>query len=77
MIAIKNGRIVQPDRILDGKVLVIDGDRIHSIADEIPPADRVIDAHGRYITPGFFDVHSDKIEQFILPRPTAQLTASR
>lgn len=72
MIAIKNGRIVQPDRILDGKVLVIDGDRIHSIADEIPPADRVIDAHGRYITPGFFDVHSDKIEQFILPRPTAQ-----
>ena len=72
MIAIKNGRIVQPDRILDGKVLLVEGDRIHSIADEIPPAGRVIDAHGRYITPGFFDVHSDKIEQFILPRPTAQ-----
>ena len=73
MIAIKNGRIVLPDRILDGKTLVLDGDRIHSIAEEIPPeAGKVIDAHGRYITPGFFDVHSDKIEQFILPRPTAQ-----
>ena len=73
MIAIKNGRIVLPDRILDGKTLVLDGNRIHSIAEEIPPeAGKVIDAHGRYITPGFFDVHSDKIEQFILPRPTAQ-----
>ena len=73
MIAIKNGRIVLPDRILDGKTLVLDGDRIHSIAEEIPPeAGKVIDAHGRFITPGFFDVHSDKIEQFILPRPTAQ-----
>lgn len=72
MIAIKNGRIVQPDRILDGKILAIDGDRIHSITEEIPQADKVIDAHGRFITPGFFDIHSDKIEQFILPRPTAQ-----
>lgn len=73
MIAIKNGRIVLPDLILDGKTLVLDGDRIHSIGEEIPPeAGKVIDAHGRFITPGFFDVHSDKIEQFILPRPTAQ-----
>lgn len=73
MIAIKNGRIVLPDRILDGKTLVLDGDRIHSIGEEIPPeAGKVIDAHGRFVTPGFFDVHSDKIEQFILPRPTAQ-----
>lgn len=73
MIAIKNGRIVLPDRMLDGKTLVLDGDRIHSIGEEIPPeAGKVIDAHGRFVTPGFFDVHSDKIEQFILPRPTAQ-----
>ena len=32
-----------------------------------------MDAHGGYIMPGFIDVHSDKIEQFILPRPTAQI----
>ena len=73
MIAIQNGRIVQPDRIIEGKVILIEGDRIHSIVDAVPEhTDKVINAHGRYVTPGFFDVHSDKIEQFILPRPTAQ-----
>lgn len=73
MIAIQNGLIVQPDRIIGGKVILIEGDRIHSIVDAVPEhTDKVINAHGRYITPGFFDVHSDKIEQFILPRPTAQ-----
>lgn len=73
MIAIQNGLIVQPDRIIEGKVILIEGDRIHSIVDAVPEhTDKVINAHGRYITPGFFDVHSDKIEQFILPRPTAQ-----
>ena len=30
-----------------------------------------IDAHGRYVCPGFIDTHSDKIEQIIQPRPTS------
>ena len=73
MIAIKNGRLVLPDEIVDGKVLVLEGDRIQSIADILPGnADKVIDAHGRFVTPGFIDIHSDRIEQFILPRPTAR-----
>lgn len=72
MIAIKNGRIVLEDSILEGKVLLVEGDRILGFADEVPAAEKVIDAHGRYITPGFIDIHSDKIEQFILPRPTAK-----
>ena len=72
MIAIKNGRIVLEDSILEGKVLLIEGDRILGFSDEVPEAERVIDAHGRYVTPGFIDIHSDKIEQFILPRPTAK-----
>ena len=71
MIAIKNGRLVLPDRVQDGKILVLADDRIRGIEDEIPQgADRVIDAHGRYVLPGFLDIHSDRIEQFILPRPT-------
>ncbi|MDO5416075.1 MAG: alpha-D-ribose 1-methylphosphonate 5-triphosphate diphosphatase [Lachnospiraceae bacterium] len=74
MIAIENGRIVLKDRILEGKVLLVEEDRIHSFADEVPKnAEKVINAHERYIVPGFIDVHSDKIEQFIQPRPTARL----
>jgi alpha-D-ribose 1-methylphosphonate 5-triphosphate diphosphatase len=33
----------------------------------------VIDARGRCVLPGIIDIHSDKIEQFIQPRPTAQM----
>lgn len=73
MIVIKNGRLVLPDRIVDGKYLVMKEDRIDSITETLPEnADKIIDAHGRYVTPGFIDIHSDRIEQFILPRPTAQ-----
>ena len=47
MIAIKNGRLVLPDRVQDGKILVLADDRIRGIEDEIPQgAGRVIDAHG-------------------------------
>lgn len=73
MIVIKNGRLVLPDKIVDGKFLLLEGDRIQSISDTLPEkADKVIDAHDRFVTPGFIDIHSDRIEQFILPRPTAR-----
>ncbi len=73
MIAIINGKIVTPNNIIENKVLVIEGDRIIAIAENAPGADKVIDAHNRYITPGFIDVHADKIEQFIQPRPTSRM----
>ncbi|MGN1223746.1 MAG: alpha-D-ribose 1-methylphosphonate 5-triphosphate diphosphatase, partial [Ruminococcus sp.] len=72
MIAIKNGRIVTPDQIIEGKTLLLDNDRIFDLCQFDGTADKTIDAHGRYILPGFIDVHSDKIEQFIFPRPTAK-----
>lgn len=72
MIAVKNGRIVTADDIIEDKILLIEDGRIKEIGDSTEGAERVIDAHGRYITPGFIDIHSDRIEQFILPRPTAQ-----
>lgn len=73
MIAIKNGKIVTPDRIIEDKVLLIENGRIKGLAYDDDGAEKIIDAHGRYITPGFIDVHSDKIEQFIQPRPTSEM----
>lgn len=73
MKAIKNGRIIGTDEIVENKIIIIDGDTIVDMVSEIEEDqfERVVDAHGRYIMPGFIDIHSDKIEQFIQPRPTA------
>lgn len=74
MIIIKNGKIITPEEIIEGKIIVINNDRIEEICDTYDKAaDTCIDAEGAYIMPGFIDVHSDKIEQIILPRPTAQI----
>lgn len=72
MFAIKNGRIITNDEIMEDKIIIIDGDTIIDMVKDIDEAqfERVVDAHGRYIMPGFIDIHSDKIEQFIQPRPT-------
>lgn len=74
MIAIQNGKIVTPTEIIEGKTLWLDQDRILAIGGRSELPDQVIDAHGRYILPGMIDVHSDKIEQFIFPRPTAKFS---
>ena len=73
MKAIKNGRIITPEGIKTGQILIIDGDTITGMENEIDETkfERVVDAHDRYIMPGFIDIHSDKVEQFIQPRPTA------
>jgi len=71
LIAIKNGRIITPESIIENKVLMIENDRIVGFGDSSLGAEKVIEAHGRYIMPGLIDVHSDKIEQYIAPRPTS------
>jgi alpha-D-ribose 1-methylphosphonate 5-triphosphate diphosphatase len=76
LIAIKNGRIITPDKIIEDKILLLNHDRIAGFADnddDAIGAQRVVNAHGRYIMPGIIDVHSDKIEQYIQPRPTSQM----
>ena len=76
MIAIKNGKIVTPDAILEGKTMLIEHDRIFGFSESLAsgdPVEKVVNAHGRYIIPGLIDVHSDRIEQYISPRPTSQL----
>jgi len=73
LIAIKNGKIITPDQVIEDKTLLIDGDRITGLSTGIEGAELVVDAHGRYIIPGLIDVHSDRIEQYISPRPTSQM----
>ncbi len=53
------GKIITPYRILEDCCLVIEDGKIQDIVskDTPVPADEVIDVKGRYISPGFIDLH--------------------
>ena len=63
-IALTNARIVTlagtaNDEVLDGATIVVDGKRIECVGDcDTGGVDRVIDASGKTIIPGFIDMHS-------------------
>ena len=76
MIAIKNGKIITPEQVIEGKMLLLDRDRIFGFADNIKGAHevtKIIDAQGRYIMPGLIDLHSDQVVGYIRPRPLSQM----
>ncbi len=56
MKCIVNGKIILENEILENKVLVFD-EKIVDILDESPNNCEVIDAQGKYISPGFVDIH--------------------
>lgn len=53
------GTAILADRLLPGAVVVCRGGVIESIGDSltIPESSQVIDLHGKYISPGFVDLH--------------------
>jgi len=53
MIKIINGKTITPGGIVEGEVVLKDGIIVESSA----PGARVIDAEGRYVAPGFIDIH--------------------
>ena len=74
MIEIRYGKIVTPTEVLSGYSLYIEAGYIVEISktgESKKVADKVINAHERYVMPGFIDIHSDKIEKIVNPRPTA------
>ncbi len=58
MLAIKNGKIILKDRIIENKIILLT-DKIEGIIEEteIPENCEVIDCEGGYISPGFIDLH--------------------
>ncbi len=80
MIALKNGKIVNPDGILEAHVLLLDQDRIQDVThqDNFRPAGdtEILDVAGAWIMPGFIDIHADYIEHMAAPRPTSLMDFS-
>ena len=62
MYAIKGGKILTMDDagIIDNGIILVEGERIKSVSREaaIPADYTVIEAGGKYITPGFIDSHT-------------------
>lgn len=65
-ILLKNGHIVLPDKILTGNVLINKGKIESVVAKPIGDTDLTIDASGKYILPGFIDIHTNGIAGFDL-----------
>lgn len=69
---IENALIVTPAGVLKGASLKVEDGVISEIREgTIKSAGSRIDAHMRYILPGFIDLHSDAIEKEIEPRPNS------
>lgn len=56
---IYNGRIITPDRIIPGGTLLLSKGKIAAVSarDIVAPDAVAIDAEGRYVAPGFIDIH--------------------
>ena len=53
-----NGRIILADRLLDGYSVTVEDGVISAVTRGNTAADRVVDLRGRYLAPGFIDMHT-------------------
>ena len=67
---ITNAKIVTPDKIIDGCVVVEEGKITEIVEGGMQCTNKdIIDAKGKYLLPGFVDIHGDDLEMEINPRP--------
>jgi len=62
-----NARIVLPDEVVEGTVVVRDGKVFEVIAGRVAAA--AVDLDGDYLMPGLVELHTDHLESHYLPRP--------
>lgn len=57
---IKNGKLITPNQLFEGGLIIKDGkiEEIFQGQIETQDFDNIIDAEGRYISPGFIDIHT-------------------
>ncbi|GAB4166082.1 MAG: alpha-D-ribose 1-methylphosphonate 5-triphosphate diphosphatase [Thalassobaculales bacterium] len=67
-LALANARIVLPDGVLTGSVLVRDG-LIAAIAEGAGVPAGALDLEGDLLIPGLIDLHTDNLEKHMTPRP--------
>ena len=56
--AIINTKLVLPYRVVEGGLLLEDGKIAAVLGNEVHEAEQIIDAKGRYVSPGFIDIHT-------------------
>jgi len=77
-----NAQIILPDKIIDGFLTVEGGKIAHFVAGQPPEGyapGALIDAGGRYLSPGFFDIHTHGAggSDFMDGTPEAATTAAK
>ncbi len=66
-----NARLVLPDRVIDGTVVLRDG-LIFDVSEGRSHAPGAIDLEGDFLLPGVVDVHTDNLERQVQPRLNAR-----
>ncbi len=63
-----NARLITPDAVVEGSLLVRDGN-IASLDEGASAAAERIDLEGDYLLPGLVELHTDNLEKHFIPRP--------